>query len=105
MIIFGLRTMAKLLATINLVCRNCGNPAAQHVVRRMRWFTLFFIPVFPVSVSRSMTCTFCGVTTKLSKEDADRLAARPAQQPAPQQPAPPQPGWQQQPPQAGGTAG
>ena len=95
MIIFGLRTMVKLLATVNLVCGNCHNPAAQQVIRRMRWFTLFFIPVFPVSVSRSMTCTYCGVTTKLAKDDADRLAAGPGT-PAPTSQ---QPGWpQQQPP-------
>ncbi|MHA3704315.1 zinc-ribbon domain-containing protein [Jatrophihabitans sp. YIM 134969] len=75
MIIFGFRTMVKFIATVNLVCGNCHNPVAQQVARRMRWFTLFFIPVFPVSVSRSMTCTYCGVTTKLSKTEAEQVTA------------------------------
>lgn len=102
MIIFGFRSMVKLLATVNLVCNNCRNPAAQQVVRRMRWFTLFFIPIFPVSVSRTMTCTFCGVTSTLSKQDAEHLAggtAGGAGGPAPQQQhgqQPPQQGWPQQ---------
>ena len=75
MIIFGVRSYVRLLAMINLVCRNCGNPAAHRVVQHTRKFTLFFVPLFPVSHSRSMTCTFCGQGTRLSKEQADQLVA------------------------------
>jgi hypothetical protein len=74
-IIFGVRGYARMLAIVTLVCRRCGNPAAQRIVQHIRKFTLFFIPLFPVSSSRSMTCTFCGQSTRLSKDDAERLVA------------------------------
>lgn len=100
MIIFGSRGFAKLLATLMLVCRHCGNPAAQQLVRRSRWFTLFFIPVIPLYFSRTITCTFCGAQTKVSKDDADQMIAnsgpgqgqgqygQPQPSPAPGQPQP-----------------
>lgn len=75
MIIFGFRSYARLLAIITLVCSRCGNPAAHRVVQHTRKFTLFFIPLFPVSSSRSMTCTFCGAASRLSKEQAADLVA------------------------------
>ena len=75
MIIFGVRGYARMLAIVTLVCRRCGNPAAQRIVQHTRKFTLFFIPLFPVSSSRSMTCTFCGQSTRLSRDDAEQLVA------------------------------
>ena len=73
MIIFGTRTMAKTLAMITLVCGRCGNPSAHRIVQRSRWFTLFFIPVIPFGFTRTSTCTYCGATAKLTKEEAQRL--------------------------------
>lgn len=101
MIIFGVRAFAQLIATLNVVCGRCGNPAAQRVVKRTRWFTLFFIPIFPIGVTRVMTCTYCGQASRLSKEQAEQMIAAasgathstlPPQNAAPQQlhPAPPE---------------
>lgn len=73
MIIFGMRTMSKTLAMITLVCGRCGNPSAHRIVQRSRWFTLFFIPLIPLGFSRYSTCTYCGATAKLTKEEAQRL--------------------------------
>jgi hypothetical protein len=87
-IIFGVRSYVRLLAMINLICRNCGNPAAHRVVQTTRKFTLFFVPLFPVSKSRSMTCTFCGLGTRLSREQADQLVAGAQGGPAPTAAAP-----------------
>ncbi len=78
MIIFGFRSYLRALAVVTLVCRHCGNPAAHRVVELTRKFTLFFVPLFPVSRSRAMTCTYCGTSTKLTKEHADQLAAVPS---------------------------
>lgn len=75
MIIFGFRSFVKTLAMLTLVCHRCGNPAAHRIVQRSRWFTLFFIPLIPLGFSRFSTCTFCGVTYKVSKEDAERMIA------------------------------
>jgi zinc-ribbon family len=103
MIIFGFRSFVKTLAMLTMVCHRCSNPAAHRLVQRSRWFTLFFIPLIPVGFSRFTTCTFCGATYKVSKEDAQRMVAgatagappaapvTPAQPGAPAQPYPPQP--------------
>jgi len=71
MIIFGTRSTAILLAMINFVCGNCHNPAAQKVIKHVTKFTLFFVPLFPVYIKRSVTCTYCGATAPLTKEQAD----------------------------------
>ena len=73
MIIFGFRSYLKLLAMTTLVCSVCHNPAAHRVVQVTRKFTLFFIPLFPISRSRHMTCSFCGRSTRLSKEQVQQL--------------------------------
>jgi hypothetical protein len=78
LIIFGFRTRVKALARLLLVCSVCGKPAAQTVYRRVRWFTLFFIPVVPVTRQHRMQCALCGSVSSISKEDADRLAAEAA---------------------------
>lgn len=105
MIIFGFRSFVKTLAMITSVCRRCGNPAAHRLIQRSRWFTLFFIPLIPFGFSRYSTCTFCGVTYKVAKDEAERLIAVSQQGRPPVATAPPaQPdanavGQQQFPPQ------
>jgi len=106
LIIFGFRSFVKTLAMLTLVCDHCHNPAAHRIVQRSRWFTLFFIPVIPLGFTRFSTCTYCGVTRKITKQEAERLQTGgggattlpPAPLPAPQsgpqslnQPPPPLP--------------
>ncbi len=94
MIIFGSRGYLRVLAMVNFVCNNCHNPAAQKVTQRLIKFTLFFIPLFPISSSYSTTCTFCGLTTKIDKTLAEQYVAYSQQ---PQQPSPQVQQVQQQP--------
>lgn len=88
MIIFGTRSFVKTLAMLTLVCSHCHNPAAHRLVQRSRWFTLFFIPLIPLGVTRYTTCAFCGATLKVSKQDADQMvaAAHSGTTPAPVEP-------------------
>lgn len=72
--IFGLRTGVHRLGAPFLVCRHCGNAAAQVITRRVTRFTLFFIPLFPVRVSYAMQCTACAVAYRLPRAEAIRLA-------------------------------
>jgi len=81
MLIWGLRAKAKVLARLMLICRACGNPAAQTLVERVRWFTLFFIPLIPFSRKRLMQCAFCGTVTELTSEEAAGLVASAQQAP------------------------
>lgn len=73
MIIFGVKTYTRLLATLSLVCPSCGQRAAQRLFENVNKFTLFFIPLFPVGTSRRMDCINCGYASKVSKEQAEQL--------------------------------
>ncbi|MDQ0377698.1 zinc-ribbon domain-containing protein [Amycolatopsis thermophila] len=115
MIIYGWRRSVQELATATYLCGNCHNPSAHALRRAVTKFTLFFIPLFPISSKYFTVCTFCGMTNKLTKDEAKQVQAMQqatAQQqvPAPQQAVPgagqppagyPQAGYPQQPPQPG----
>lgn len=75
MLIFGLSTKQVLLATLMYVCEVCGNQGAHQLVKRVRRFTLFFIPVFPVGSSYTDTCTFCARTLSVPRERAEAAVA------------------------------
>jgi len=84
---------------LTLLCGSCGNPAAHSLKQRVTKFTLFFVPLFPISSKYSTQCTFCGAQQKLTKEQADQLQAQNAAQLQPQpgagQPSEPRPFGQQ----------
>ncbi|MFF0311820.1 zinc-ribbon domain-containing protein [Streptosporangium sp. NPDC004379] len=71
--IFGLRTVVQRLGMITLVCRNCGNTAAQALAKRVTKFSLFFIPIFPVRTRHVMQCTYCGAAYDVSRDEMKRL--------------------------------
>ncbi|MBO4253513.1 zinc-ribbon domain-containing protein [Streptomyces griseorubiginosus] len=92
MIIFGTKGYLYQLAILTLVCGQCGNPAAHTLRKRVMKFTLFFVPLFPISTKYATQCTFCGAEQKLSKKQAEQLQAQAAGAPGapaygqPQQP-------------------
>jgi zinc-ribbon family len=67
MLILGLRVSSVLLATLVYVCDRCGQNAAHQLVQRVRKFTLFFVPLFPVSTKCLDTCSACGRTVEVSR--------------------------------------
>jgi uncharacterized Zn finger protein len=84
MIIWGFRTRAAIIATLTYICDTCGVSAAHRVIRRRRWFTLFFIPVAPISATTyTDTCINCGRVRQLTKEQAESVVASVAPAPAP----------------------
>ncbi|MFE9440733.1 zinc-ribbon domain-containing protein [Streptomyces sp. NPDC006602] len=78
MIIFGTKGYLYQLAILTLVCGQCGNPAAHTLRKRVTKFTLFFVPLFPLSTKYATQCTFCGAEQKLTKEQAEQLQAQAA---------------------------
>lgn len=84
MIIFGFRSYLHTLAMITLVCGRCGNPAAHSLKKRVTKFTLFFVPLFPISSKYMIQCTFCGAAQEVSKEQAAQLQGQAGPQPQPQ---------------------
>ncbi|MFI7005175.1 zinc-ribbon domain-containing protein [Streptomyces sp. NPDC050145] len=76
MIIFGTRGYVYQLAMLTLLCGHCGNPAAHALRKHVTKFTLFFVPLFPVSVKYRTQCTFCGLEQRLPKEQAEGMLAQ-----------------------------
>ncbi|WP_329347342.1 zinc-ribbon domain-containing protein [Streptomyces sp. NBC_01261] len=73
MIIFGTKGYLYQLVILTLVCGNCRNPAAHTLRKRITKFTLFFVPLFPLSTKYTTQCTFCGLEQKITKEQAEQL--------------------------------
>jgi hypothetical protein len=76
MIIFGTKGYLYQLAILTLVCAQCGNPSAHTLRKRVTKFTLFFVPLFPVSTKYVTQCTFCGAEQKVTAEQAEQLQAQ-----------------------------
>jgi hypothetical protein len=77
MIIWGFRGKVRPLANIRARCPRCGQEAAQRLVRSQRWFTLFFIPIFPFRTRYIATCTYCGSAQVVDAAVAKAVAAGP----------------------------
>ncbi len=75
--IFGTKAYVTVLAVLTLVCRVCGNPAAQRIEERVTKFTLFFVPTFAISTSYAVQCAMCAATSRIERDEAERLAAGP----------------------------
>jgi hypothetical protein len=83
MIIWGFRGRVRPLAMVRTRCPRCGQEAAHRLVRSQRWFTLFFIPIFPFRTRYIATCTYCGAGQVVNPEVAKAFAAGPGGQPGP----------------------
>lgn len=73
-IVWGIRNYQKSLALVTLACRN-GHVAAHHLVQVTRKFTLFWIPLFPVSNKYFSFCSMCGVSVPWDKDSIEQMAA------------------------------
>ncbi|HEV7955620.1 MAG: zinc-ribbon protein [Microbacteriaceae bacterium] len=74
-LLFGTRASHALLSVVTFVCGFCGQNVAQQVVKSVNRFTLFFVPLFPVSTRYFVECSNCGGTTSLTKAQADNSIA------------------------------
>jgi transcription elongation factor Elf1 len=80
MIIWGLRSRSKSLGQRTLNCPNCHRDAMTAAVQSRRWFTLFFIPLFPISAKKTIArCGLCGFQYEVSSDQAEALFGAAAQ--------------------------
>ena len=88
MIIWGLRQRGKVLGQRMLTCPNCHREAMTGIAQNRRWFTLFFIPIFPISARKTTAvCGLCGFRYEMDTKYADSLfPAGTKAVPAPQAP-------------------
>lgn len=67
MIIFGWRSLTSFKSMEPFHCPVCKSPQTRAVARTRTWFTLFFVPVFPVSGTTSQVlCGGCGSVLNLA---------------------------------------
>jgi len=61
MIIFGTRVRRETIGVKPFYCPTCHTDGACTHEEAKRWFTLFFIPIFPMDkVGEMVTCHACG---------------------------------------------
>jgi zinc ribbon protein len=78
LLLFGIHTTTRVVATPERTCGQCGYSAPHHVLKSTRRFTFFFIPVFRVGRARLFdTCTVCGLDTELPEAEAQTAAVPP----------------------------
>ncbi len=73
-VIFGIRRLGKVLATLSYVCGNCGQAAAHRIYTRWTFFSLFFLPVLPLGRKQYHSqCIGCGAERKLTRQEAELI--------------------------------
>jgi predicted Zn-dependent protease len=78
-ILFGSRNIVSSDSAppVQTVCPNCGQHSTIVGKHYRTWFTLFFIPIFPMSGAHPLTqCTTCGAQFGLTLDDLRRGIAR-----------------------------
>ena len=92
-IIWGNRSFKKIIGGTGQLyrCGNCNNVNQYPIIKITKWFTLFFIPIFPYSTQYFIMCPICNrgsyVTKKVAMEtleEANRLQWEATQQLNPQ---------------------
>jgi transcription elongation factor Elf1 len=74
MIIWGMRSRSKALGQRVLNCPNCHRDAMTVAAQTRRWFTLFFIPIFPISSKQTIAqCGLCGYRYQVDNTQAEAL--------------------------------
>lgn len=83
-IVFGVRTRASKVSEGEFFCPKCGADRRYLLQRLRRWFTLFFLPIFPISsaLGEQVKCQTCATSfrpevlqTPTSKALADDIGA------------------------------
>ena len=71
-IIWGTKTMDKVLgySKVSYQCGRCHNAIDYKIFRRMKWFTLFWIPIIPLSCKYYIACPICNYGSKITKAEA-----------------------------------
>jgi hypothetical protein len=70
MIIWGFRTRNNVMGQIQYLCPQCRQSSFHTVVHSRRWFTFFFIPIFPIKQKVTMRCNLCGVRVQVDHKQA-----------------------------------
>ncbi|WP_067654576.1 hypothetical protein [Nocardia harenae] len=105
MLIWGWQRQVLTLAVLAAFCGACRTTGPHGLRKLVTKFTLFFVPLFPISSRSYLECPVCGVQSPVPAGDVPNLVAQANQPPVPgqlihtvpsgAQGAPPPVGWQQ----------
>ena len=73
MVFWGTRSRVRQLMTVNINCRNCKRTTVHGLRRAEKKFTLYFIPLFPISTRHYLQCNVCGARGAITKDRAVEL--------------------------------
>lgn len=75
LIVWGSKAFLKLMGRTQqrVTCGNCSNENWFEITRITKWFTIFFIPVFPFSFKYFVGCPICDHGKYISKVEANEL--------------------------------
>jgi hypothetical protein len=68
---WGRGTSKDLGPTLPITCPNCHNDTVWHFQRLQRWFTRFFLPVFPYESKYVFLCPICSQGVHLEGDELD----------------------------------
>lgn len=70
-IIFGTKSTKKILGVQKRVrCGRCNNIAPWQVLKITNWFSLFFLPIIPISTKYFEICPICHGANQITYEEA-----------------------------------
>jgi len=72
---FGHTKVKKVGETKPGKCAHCNNVNKFDIVERSKWFTLFFLPVFPYSKEKAIVCPVCKSGRKLEQNEDKSMAS------------------------------
>ena len=74
-ILYGTKVKSKEIGQTKEVCScgHCNNTSIWTLYNNRRWFTLFFIPIFPLSSTKFLECPVCGWGIKVDNKNSDLI--------------------------------
>jgi len=73
MVFWGTRSRVQQLMTVSMNCRNCQRPTIHGLRRAQKKFTLYFIPIVPISTRHYLQCNLCGARSAITNDRATEL--------------------------------
>lgn len=72
-VLFGVKTVFNTLSVRPGNCRYCHQHAEQRLQERASRFTLFFVPLFTFKRRYQVSCSNCGGSTEISRQQKESL--------------------------------
>jgi zinc ribbon protein len=76
MVVWGTRSRVQQLMTVSMNCKNCQRVTVHGLRRAQKKFTLYFVPLAPLSTRHYLQCNICGAASEITKEHVAQLQER-----------------------------